>query len=253
MDVVARTRGLAGTRGRDNQPMGEQPFLRAQWRHLAMVNYEIDPALLEPLVPAGTELDLFEDRCFVSLVGLLFLDVRLRGLRVPFHTRFEEVNLRFYVQRRGGERRRAVTFVRELVPLPAVALAARWRYGERYSRVPMRHRATDDHVKYLWRYGGLWQGMELTRDSEADLPEPGSEQEFITEHYWGYTATSRGTVEYEVVHPRWNVSRALARVDCDAERLYGAGFAAALAAPNSSAFLADGSPVAVMPGHLVDG
>jgi uncharacterized protein YqjF (DUF2071 family) len=231
-----------------------RPFLRAQWRHLAMVNYEVDPGLLRPLVPPGTRLDLFEGHCFVSLVGFLFVDVRLRGLRVPFHTRFEEVNLRFYVRRdAGGEGRRAVTFVRELVPLPAVALAARWRYGERYSSVPMRHHVSAAAVAYEWRFGGRWQGMELTPEPEAALPEPDSEQEFITEHYWGYAATRRGTVEYEVVHPRWNVSRAEATVDCDAERLYGPGFAAALAGAPSSAFLADGSPVAVMPGRLVAG
>jgi uncharacterized protein len=230
----------------------QRPFLRAQWRHLAMVNYEVEPALLRPLVPAGTELDEFGGRCFVSLVGFLFLDVRVRGVRVPFHTRFEEVNLRFYVRRDAdGERRRAVTFVRELVPLPAVALTARWRYGERYSSVPMRHRVTEAAVAYEWRFARRWQGMELAPEPEAALPDPGSEQEFITEHYWGYAVTRRGTVEYEVVHPRWNVSRARATVDCDAERLYGPGFAAALARAPSSAFLADGSPVAVMPGRLI--
>lgn len=234
--------------------MEERPFLRAQWRHLAMVNYEVEPELLRPLVPAGTRLDEFGGRCFVSLVGFLFLDVRLRGLRVPFHTRFEEVNLRFYVRREvGGEPRRAVTFVRELVPLPAVALIARWRYGERYRCVRMRHRVTDASAAYEWRFGGRWQGLALAPEPEAALPEPGSEQEFITEHYWGCAATRRGTVEYEVVHPRWRVSRAAATVDCDAERLYGAGFAAALSREPSSAFLADGSPVAVMPGRLVAG
>jgi uncharacterized protein len=231
-----------------------QPFLRAQWRHLAMVNYEVEPTLLLPLVPAGTELDEFGGRCFVSLVGFLFLEVRLRGVRVPFHTRFEEVNLRFYVRRTAdGERRRAVTFVRELVPLPAVALAARLRYGERYSSVSMRHRVTDASVAYEWRFARRWHGMELSPEPEAALPEPGSEQEFITEHYWGYATTRRGTVEYEVVHPRWNVSWAEATVDCDAERLYGPGFAAAMARPPSSAFVADGSPVAVMPGRLIGG
>jgi hypothetical protein len=215
-----------------------------------MVNYEVDPELLRPLVPAGTEVDRFAGRCYVSLVGFQFLDVRVRGLRVPFHTRFDEVNLRFYVRR---DDRRAVVFVRELVPLPAVALTARWVYGERYSSVPMRHRVSEAAVAYEWRFGGRWQGLQLAPEPARALAEPGSEEEFITEHYWGYAATRRGTVEYEVVHPRWNVARAEATVDCDAERLYGRGFAAALAAAPSSAFLADGSPVAVMPGSLVAG
>ena len=230
----------------------ERPFLRARWRHLAMVNYEVDPDLLRPLVPVGTELDRFQGRCYVSLVGFLFLDVRLRGMPVPFHTRFEEVNLRFYVRRRaGGESRRAVTFVRELVPLPAVAIAARWRYGERYSSVPMRHRVGGGTVAYEWRFGGRWQGMRLAVSPEAAPAEPGPAEEFVTEHYWGYARTRRGTVEYRVAHPRWNVSRARAEVDCDAERLYGAGFAAAMSAAPRSAFVADGSAVEVMPGHLI--
>lgn len=228
--------------------MDRRAFLQAQWRHLAMVNYEVDPDLLAPLVPLGTVLDQFDGRCLVSLVGLLFLDVRVRGRRVPFHTRFEEVNLRFYVRREG---RRAVTFVRELVPLPAVALTARRRYGERYSSVPMRHRVSNLAIEYEWRFGGRWQGLRLAPEPDSALPGPGSEEEFITEHYWGYAATRRGTVEYEVVHPRWHVSRAAPEVDCDAERLYGPGFAAALAAAPRSAFVAGGSEVAVMPGRLV--
>ncbi len=232
--------------------MEERPFLSAQWRHLAMVNYEVDPGLVEPLVPRGTELDRFDGRCYVSLVGLLFLDVRLRGHRVPFHERFEEVNLRFYVRRRvGAETRRAVVFVRELVRLPTVALVARWRYGERYSALPMRYRVDERSATYEWRRGGRWQGLRLEAEGETAPPPSGSEEEFITEHYWGYSTTRRGTIEYRVEHPRWRVCRARASVDCDAERLYGPGFAAALSRPPSSAFLADGSAVAVMPGRLL--
>lgn len=232
--------------------MEEVPvFLRARWQHLAMINYEVDPALLNPLVPAGTELDLFGGRCFLSIVGFLFVDVRLRGLLIPFHTRFEEVNLRFYVRRRlPEETRRGVVFVRELVPLPAVALVARWRFGERYSALPMRHRVTGDLVTYDWRHRGRWEGLRLEPAGDWSSAEPGSEEEFITEHYWGYTATARGTVEYRVTHPRWQVSRArTATVDCDAERLYGPGFAGVLAGAPASAFLADGSAVAVLRGR----
>src|SRR5262245_44363447 len=228
----------------------ERPFLRASWRHLVMVSYEVDRGLLAPLVPAGTELDRFQGRCFVSLVGLLFLDVRLRGLAIPLHTRFEEVNLRFYVRRPvAGEVRRGVVFVRELVPLPAVAAVARWRYGERYTALPMRHHVTDEVVAYEWRRRGRWEGLRL-EPGEWGTAGPGSEEEFITEHYWGYAGGSRGTLEYRVEHPRWRVARARsASVRCDAERLYGPGFAAVLEGRPTSALLADGSPVAVLPGH----
>jgi len=74
-----------------------------------------------------------------------------------------------------------------------------------------------------------------------------SEEEFITEHYWGYTRQrDGGTVEYRVAHPRWNVWTATdARLDGDLALVYGDEFARVLAGPPRSAFVADGSPVVV--------
>ncbi len=78
-----------------------------------MLNYEIDPAVLAPFVPVGTELDLFEGRAVVSLVGFLFLKARVTGIPIPFHRNFEEVNLRFYVRRKSeGDKRRGAPVVR---------------------------------------------------------------------------------------------------------------------------------------------
>ena len=85
-----------GTRPTDRK---ERPFLRAEWRHLALLNYAVDPSLLRPLVPPGTELDLRGGTAYVSLVGFLFLESRILGVPIPFHGAFEEVNLRFYVRR----------------------------------------------------------------------------------------------------------------------------------------------------------
>ena len=76
-------------------------FLSAQWRQLAMLNYSVDPAMLAPFVPAGTELDSWGGTTYVSVVGFMFLKTRVLGLAIPFHCNFPEVNLRFYVRRRG--------------------------------------------------------------------------------------------------------------------------------------------------------
>ena len=121
-----------------------RPFLTAQWRCLAMVNFEIDPAVLRPFVPVGTELDCWQGRAFVSVVGFLFVDTRVWGWPIPYHRDFEEVNLRFYVRRRAEEGwRRAVVFVKEIVPRAAIAMSARWLYGENYVALPMRHQVED--------------------------------------------------------------------------------------------------------------
>jgi len=104
-----------------------RPFLTASWRDLAIINFEVDPALIAPHVPAGTELDLWRGKALLSLVGFRFLDTRVLGLSVPFHTSFDEVNLRFYV--RGAEGR-GVVFIKEIVPKRAVVGVAKllvWR------------------------------------------------------------------------------------------------------------------------------
>jgi len=136
------------------------PFLTAEWRHLAMLNYEIDPGFLLPLAPKGTELDSWNGRHFVSLVGFFFRNTRVRGLAIPFHRDFEEIHLRFYVRRETEDgRRRGVVLIKEIVPRAAIALTARWLYGENYVSLPTRHvirrEATSpemtERVKYAWR------------------------------------------------------------------------------------------------------
>jgi len=232
----------------------ETPFLSAEWRDLALLNYEIDPAVLRPLVPAGTELDAWQGRTFVSVVGFLFLHMRVRGVPVPFHGCFEEVNLRFYVRRRASEGwRHGVVFVKEIVPRRAVALAARLLYGENYARHPMEHTIEREpagdarSVSYRWAAQERENRLELLADTPANEMLPGSLEEFLSDVHWGYTARGgERTFEYRVDHPRWPVrGAARARLDCDVSALYGRAFQEPLRAPPASAFLAAGSEVAV--------
>jgi uncharacterized protein YqjF (DUF2071 family) len=221
-------------------------FLTAEWRHLAMINYAIDPALLAPRVPRGTELDLWQGQAYVSLVGFMFQDTRLLGVPVPFHRSFEEVNLRFYV-RRGDKR--GVVFIKELVPKAAVAAVARWVYRENYVAVPMDHIVLEGsgRVEYSWQFNGRTHHLAVHPEGPFQPLVPGTEEEFIAEHYWGYAAQpDGGTVEYQVAHPPWRAARVHApEVDLDAAALYGEDFAPALTAPPRSAFLAEGSAIAV--------
>src|SRR6188508_3046287 len=143
-----------------------KPFLTAEWRDLAMLNFVADPQVLQPLVPAGTELDFHRGETYLSVVGFMFLDTRVLGAPIPFHRNFEEVNLRFYVRRQTPEGwRRGVAFVRELVPRQAIALVARLFYNEPYSAFPMRHgiKREDDElaVEYRWRRAGAWERLAM--------------------------------------------------------------------------------------------
>ncbi len=221
-----------------------------------MINYKVDETLLQPFVPKGVELDSWEGNIFVSMVGFLFSDTRIFGIPVPFHREFEEVNLRFYVRQHTTDGiRRGVAFIKEIVPKPAVALVARVAYGENYVSMPMRHRYTTDSViEYGWKHRGRWNRISAKTTNSSHALVPGSQEEFIAEHYWGYSARSDGgCTAYRVDHPRWNVSQvSSALLDCDIEELYGIQFTKSLGAIPFSAFAADGSPVTVYRGVPIE-
>ena len=222
-----------------------------------MLNYEVDARLLLPLVPAGTQLDRWNGRVFVSLVGFRFLKTKLLGLLpIPMHSNFEEVNLRFYVRRRAGDEvRRGVVFIREMVPRWAIAFVARRFYNENYVALPMAHeiRTIGDRLRvtYRWQSEKRWNEINVETGGNAELPGENSVEQFITEHYWGYAAQpGGGCVEYRVTHPSWRVWQVRqSAFDGDAEKLYGKDIAAVLRGKPESAFLAEGSAVTVMQGQ----
>lgn len=230
-------------------------FLTAEWRYLIMLNYLIDPVVLRPFVPQGTELDSWQRQTFVSIVGFMFRNTRMLGLPIPGHINFEELNLRFYVRRKGPEGwRRGVVFIKELVPRWAIATTARLVYNENYISLPMRHEIISDEretaVSYQWRWQKAWHSVQIQAQGQPQPLQPGSQEAFITEHYWGYASQrDGGTVEYQVEHPPWNVWQAANyQFTCDVASLYGPDFAPALQAEPASAFLADGSAVTVRQG-----
>jgi uncharacterized protein YqjF (DUF2071 family) len=240
-----------------------RPFLTAKWKDLVVLNYEVPREVLVPHVPKGTEVDLFEGKALVSVVAFRFEDTRLFGaIPTPPSPDFEEVNLRFYVRRvEGSSRKRGVCFVREVVPSRLVAWTARTLYEEPYERHAMGHTfAPLDSERperggtftYTWRSDEGAHRVGATTTGELHSLAKGSLDEFILEHYWGYTARSDGTTsEYEVTHPPWRVwSVASWDTDDKVGAFYGGSWATLLAVP-CSAVVAEGSPVAVYSGHTL--
>jgi uncharacterized protein YqjF (DUF2071 family) len=239
-------------------------FLTAEWRHLIVLNYAINPELLEPYLLPGLDLDFWNGKTYVSLVAFFFERTRLCGLSIPFHRTFPEVNLRFYVKHPMGHGdRRGVVFIREIAPRRAVAYVARKFYGEKYLALPLRATvARDDRFndmdksgRFEWRLGNERYALAAESNALPQYPEPGSLEEFIIEHYWAYSIGARGDatcLEYEVEHPPWMVRPAgAASFTGDAALLYGSEFASLLVHPPDSAFLANGSAVAVRRGTSV--
>lgn len=227
-------------------------FLTAEWRDLIMANYEVDPSVLHDLVPHGTSLDLHDGRCFVSLVGFMFLNTRVLGLPIPFHVNFEEVNLRFYVKRETpDEVRRGVCFVKEIVPRWAIAFVARTFYGEPYERWSMTNERSEAAAGYGWSRSDSVNRIEVRLGANLGVPPSGSHEEFIIEHYWGYTKRGdRRTDEYKVEHPKWELREVVStEIDIDFGRVYGTEFEFLTTQKPYSVVFAQGSEIAVYVGE----
>lgn len=237
------------------------PFLTATWRHLVMLNYEADSPALQKYLPAGTELDPWNGKYLISIVGLLFLNTRVLGVPVPFYRNYEQVNLRFYVRRRSNsDWKRGTVFVKQIVPKRAIALVAQQVYREKFVAMPMTHALETRHtqaqprrVSYQWLHRRDWNRMSVQVSGEPALPSPGSPEEFVAEHYWGYNRLPNGaTLEYQVERSQWRLWQAeQAELVCDVAGIYGPEFVESLKGPPVSAFLSEGSDVAVHKGRVI--
>lgn len=232
-------------------------FLQAEWRKLAMVNYSVDKQLLDKYLPDKTDIDLWNNTCYVSLVGFKFKNTKLKGFKIPFHIDFEEVNLRFYVRYKdNGEWKRGVVFIKEIVPKPTLTFVANTVYGENYETMRMKHSWTllNDNltVEYRWKKK-KWNSLKVNADNSLTSIVKGSEEEFITEHYWGYTKISnKRTSEYRVEHPRWDIYKTRDySIDVDFADIYGQEFDFLKNEKPKSVFLAEGSEIKVMNGRVI--
>lgn len=231
----------------------EKNFLTAEWKNLVMANYAVDPAILLPYLPAHTELDLFQDTCYVSLVGFMFEKVKIKGIGIPFHTRFPEVNLRFYVRHTqpDGTVKRGVVFISEVVPRAAIAWVANTIYREKYVATTMRHSVsisgTELLLDYRWRWKGKYNIISAVAVNHLQPIVRGSAEDFIFEHYYGYAKVNASvTNQYAVAHPSWctyPVQRY--NIDCHFENFYGSRFAFLDHAQPDSVFAAEGSAVVI--------
>ena len=221
-----------------------------------MANYSVPDSLLIPYLPKGLELDKFAGHSFVSLVAFEFLNTKVKGFSIPFHQNFIEVNLRFYVKRIiNDETRRGVVFISEIVPKFMIALVANKLYGERYSVSSMSHsikiNESNIDLQYNWYSNQIINGIKLKTEARClEIPE-GSKEEFIAEHYWGYSKGLKvDTMEYKVEHPRWNMGKVLDfKINCNFETNYGKEFSFLNNTTPDSVFYFFGDVVSVFDGE----
>ena len=227
-------------------------FLKANWEDIVMVNYAIDPSVLQPYLPFGVEVDMHEGQCFVSLVGFQFNKSNIFGIPMPFYGSFDEVNLRSYVKStEGDEIRRGVVFISEVVPYKIVAVMANQLYKEHYSVAKMKSSILIENglktIDYHWQPKSGDYFIKTTFESQSNPIAADSLEEFIYEHYYGFTKVNEvETWEYRVNHPRWETNKIIAyNINCDFEAMYGTDFSFLNSQKPYSVYNALGSEVSI--------
>jgi hypothetical protein len=229
-----------------------ETFLSARWENLIMANYSVHPDVLNPYLPKGVELDLYNHKVYVSLVGFMFKQTSLFKIPIPFLGTFEEINLRFYVKRiEGISEKRGVVFINETVPYKSVAWLANKLYKEHYISIPTKN-STDigksgKKIRYEWKINKAWNHLAVHAAPENEKMLEGSIEEFIFEHYYGYTKINDlVSQEYKVNHPRWLVNKVTDySIDCDFTAMYGSDFSFLNNQQADSVIFAEGSPISV--------
>lgn len=227
-------------------------FLKAHWQNLIMANYEIDPSILLPYLPKGLELDFHNGKTYVSLVGFLFKDTSIFNIPIPFWGTFEEVNLRFYVIRKEkNTMKRGVVFINETVPNKIVAWVANKLYKEHYIAIPTRHNwnlnQEKKEIQYEWKVKSKWNSIKVEASATKKKMEIDSIEEFIFEHYFGYTKVhAEHSIEYKINHPSWEINSIHNyQIDCDFAAFYGDNFKVLNTTIPQSVLLAEGSDIGV--------
>ncbi len=236
-----------------------RPFLTAEWRNLILLTYSVDPALLDPYLHEGLKLDTYKERAFVSFVAFDFLNTRVKGIPIPFHINFPEVNLRFYVKQKldSGATRRGVVFIKELVPKTCIALVANRVYNEPYQAVPMTSKTIKEEdeliIKHELKYSGQSYYWKFIAKDEPFFPPENSTEHFFKEHEWGFGKDHKGRLlVYQVEHPHWRIYPLSDRFELkiDFGVIYGEQWSFLNNQIPYNIMIAEGSPIKVFPHRL---
>ncbi|HEU4346609.1 MAG TPA: DUF2071 domain-containing protein [Actinoplanes sp.] len=183
-------------------------WLVQSWRDLAFLHWPLDPAVVAPLLPPGTEPDTLDGVTYGGLIGFRMTGLGPgRGPGIPYLGTFCETNVRLYSV--DGQGRRGVVF-RSLDAsrlLPVLTARATLRLPYAWSR--MRLTRDGDVVSYSSRR--LWPGRAtgaFAIRAGAPIAEPTPLEHFLTARWGLHTWAWGRTLYLPNEHPRWPLHRA---------------------------------------------
>jgi uncharacterized protein len=197
-------------------PLAGRLLLRQRWSDVAFVHWRVDPALVAPLLPAGTRPDVHDGSSWVGLVPFRMLRMRAaRGPALPWLGTFAETNVRLYSVDAAG--RRGVVFRSLEAARLAVVLGARAALNLPYTWARMRVRHVGDEIHYETRRrfpGPRGAGARVVVRPGPEVPAADPLAAFLTARWGLHTRHLGRTLYVPNQHAAWPLRRAaLAHLD----------------------------------------
>ncbi|MBC7829399.1 MAG: DUF2071 domain-containing protein [Chitinophagaceae bacterium] len=223
-------------------------FLTAEWTNLLVATYEVDKNILQKFLPCKTELNDWNGKYLLSIVGFMFRNPAVMGFRMPLFKCFPEINLRFYVKAKyKSQWRTGVVFIREISPSIWIGLTAKLLYHESFISIPIKNvnlsNDKERYDRYAWKKQNKWNCMELTSGIKSVEVKENSIESFISDQYIAFTKLNAGrSLVFEVTHSPWKIYPAIHfKNDLNAEVFKVKGLHETLDRKPLVSFLMDGS------------
>lgn len=187
-----------------------------RWHDLLFAHWRVAIDELRPFIPAPLEIDTFDGAAWIGVVPFYMSGVRMRGAPpVPTTHAFPEINVRTYVHLDGHP---GVWFFSLDCPSTLAVIGARVGAHLPYFRATVRMQTKGNAVAYLSKRWGI-AGTPAVFDGEYApagddvIAAPGTLDHFLTERYALFASSGRRLWRGDIMHERWRLHPARARVD----------------------------------------
>ncbi len=217
LSTPARQAAVVGETEHRPWPLPDGRWIMAQtWDDLLFAHWRVPASTLRELVPTALELDEFDGSAWLGITPFVITGFRLRGtFPAPWLSSFPEINVRTYVT---AEDKPGIWFFSLDTSSRLAVEAARRAYRLPYYRARMSVARSGEWTEYSSnRAEGsarpfVFRGRSRTA-GEADPPDPGSLDHFLTERYCLYAVDGNELFRAEIHHPPWRLQPAAAQIE----------------------------------------
>lgn len=180
-------------------------FMQGNWEDLIMTTFEVNENCLDPYLPKGTEVDLYNSKALLSMVAFTFKKVKFFGIKIPLHQNFGQINFRFYVKSKTDSTK-GVVFIKEFAPKPMIALVANLFYNEPYHFKNIKYNKFVKNNNLTLEYS--YKNSKIS--AKGILPKKETNintlEAFVVDRYVAFIKSKKNeTFQYKIYHKPWQL------------------------------------------------